>query len=102
MNMYRSRYGGAGLPIWVRQQRGGSLSRVAVFGLAALLLLGCAPAQQYPSVDTVCEEPRPEVCTANYVPVCGIGSDGARQTYPNGCSACSNAEVYGYLEGPCE
>ena len=45
------------------------------------------------SVDKVCQDPRPEVCTMEYVPVCATMQDGSRKTCPNGCSACADAAV---------
>jgi hypothetical protein len=54
-----------------------------------------------PTVQHTCEEPRPEVCTREYVPVCAIKSDNSEGLYANGCSACSNIEVVGYNEGAC-
>ena len=50
----------------------------------------------------ICTEPRPEVCTMDYRPVCGRHSDGSYQTYSNGCMACSNPLVEGYIEDACE
>ena len=49
-----------------------------------------------------CEEPRPEMCTQEYVPVCGKLIDGSLKTYSNGCSACSDKKVVGYTSGPCQ
>mgnify|MGYP001827606820 CR=1 FL=1 len=51
---------------------------------------------------TVCTDPRPQVCTMDYQTVCGEVSDGTRQTYSNGCTACSNPLVISYTEGPCK
>ena len=50
---------------------------------------------------SMCTDPRPEICTQNYAPVCGVHEDGSRQTYSNGCMACSNPEVVGSLPEPC-
>ena len=49
-----------------------------------------------------CTEPRPEVCTQDYQPVCAVLRDGSLRTYSNGCSACSDPAVTGYREGACE
>ena len=49
----------------------------------------------------LCTDPRPEICTQNYAPVCGVHADGSRSTYSNGCTACSNPEVVGSLPGAC-
>ncbi len=52
--------------------------------------------------ETSCPEPRPEVCTMDYDPVCGSSSDGSLETYSNGCSACSNPAVTSYSQGECK
>jgi hypothetical protein len=51
---------------------------------------------------TLCEDPRPEMCTMDFQPVCGIDQNGAKSTFSNGCGACSNADVVQYLPGDCE
>jgi hypothetical protein len=50
----------------------------------------------------VCKDPRPEICTMDYRPVCATKSDGTQATYSNGCGACSDPEVVEYREGECE
>lgn len=50
---------------------------------------------------TMCEDPRPQVCTMDYRPVCGTHQDGSVKTYANGCGACSNPEVTFWIEGAC-
>jgi hypothetical protein len=90
----------------------------------ALLLAGCGAAAPEvggasPSAMTArddyvaCTEPRPEICTMEYVPVCALRAtgiqcvtepcDGAfeRITRPNGCGACEDADVTGYVAGAC-
>jgi len=49
-----------------------------------------------------CTEPRSQVCTQDYRPVCAILLDGSLKTYSNGCNACSDPAVTGYREGACE
>ncbi len=49
----------------------------------------------------MCIEPRPEICTQDYTPVCGVHRDGSRSTYSNGCTACSNLDVVGAMPGAC-
>ena len=51
---------------------------------------------------TPCVEPRPEICTAHYDPVCGVRDDGTVKTYANACSACGDAAVAGHRPGACE
>ena len=50
---------------------------------------------------TACTEPRPEICTMQYDPVCARMKDGRRETYANDCSACSDQLVMGYTPGEC-
>jgi hypothetical protein len=49
-----------------------------------------------------CTEPRPQICSQDYRPVCAVLQDGSFKTYSNGCSACSDPAVTGYREGACE
>lgn len=58
--------------------------------------------QKSENKQTVCTDPRPQVCTMDYRPVCGERKDGSRKTYSNGCTACSDHEVIGYVEGECK
>jgi len=94
--------------------------------LAALLALaaGTAFAQQDEAVPpdavvpppepfTACEpDNRPQVCNQHYQPVCGAVDTGIRcvttpcestewRTYPNGCAACTEADVSGWRDGAC-
>ena len=54
------------------------------------------------NTQTVCTDPRPQVCTMDYRPVCAQLEDGSFKTYSNGCTACSNHEVIGHVEGECK
>jgi hypothetical protein len=61
-----------------------------------------------------CVVPRPEVCTKEYRPVCGLRDTGVRcvtapcdeaweeRTYSNACTACSHDDVYGWRPGACQ
>ena len=49
-----------------------------------------------------CTDPRPQVCTQDYRPVCAYLEDGSYKTFSNGCNACSDPAVNGYRQGPCE
>ena len=53
------------------------------------------------AVAVLCEEPRPMICTQEYKPVCARMDNGTWRTYPSGCSACADASVIGYEDGPC-
>jgi len=48
-----------------------------------------------------CTDPRPQLCTMDYRPVCAKKSDGTYRTYANGCGACSDSDVVEYLAGEC-
>ena len=73
--------------------------------LLCLVLVGCAaPAANQPNPGpnaTFCEDPRPEICTMDYRPVCGQLADGSTKTYSNGCGACSDPNVNSWIEGEC-
>lgn len=70
--------------------------------LVAVLLSACNAAKKEPKVDIKCTEPRPEICTMDYQPVCGVQADGSYKIYSNGCSACSDPKVIGYNKGECK
>ena len=68
---------------------------------------GISTHQLYANADSekeiiACTEPRPQVCTQDYRPVCAVLKDGSVQTFSNGCNACSDPAVTGYREGACE
>ncbi len=60
------------------------------------------PVSKMSDVSTLCKDPRPQMCTMIYQPVCGIDNEGQFKTYASGCSACSHVEVKGYNEGACK
>jgi hypothetical protein len=80
----------------------------SLFVLIVFCLMGCAAVtgEQSSLTEnkklTICTDPRPEVCTMEYRPVCGERKDGSHKTYSNGCNACSDHEVIGYIEGECK
>lgn len=51
---------------------------------------------------TACQEPRPEICTMDYRPVCAKLNDGSFKTYANGCNACSDPNVISYINKACK
>ena len=71
--------------------------------LASSLLAGCAgPGVTDGEPVQACKDPRPEICTLDYNPVCGLLESGERRLYANGCSACADPAVTGYIPGPCQ
>lgn len=69
---------------------------------ACLLISACQSTQPKAQLELECEFPRPEICTFEYRPVCGLHEDGEWRTHGNGCSACANQTVLGYKSGACE
>jgi hypothetical protein len=49
----------------------------------------------------LCEEPRPQICTREYDPVCGSLKDGSTRTGSTGCTSCSDSDVVSYTKGAC-
>ncbi len=80
-------------------------SRRTFFFIAVLLASACGSPQQLQTAKMEpvnCPEPRPEMCTMDYNPVCGNLSDGTFKTYSNGCNACSDPKVASYSQGECK
>ena len=48
-----------------------------------------------------CADPRPQMCTRDYRPACGLRKDGSRKTYGNACSACADPDVTTQAAGAC-
>ena len=49
-----------------------------------------------------CKGKRPEFCTEQYKPVCGMDVRHTLETYGNKCMACANVQVMKYKKGECE
>lgn len=80
-------------------------SSLSLFGLMLLtgcLVTGCSPKTSSDDPNfTKCEEPRPQVCTQDYRPVCAELQNGETTTYANGCTACSDVNVVAYRPEEC-
>ena len=61
---------------------------------SCIFMTGCA-------AQSMCSDPRPEVCTFEYAPVCAVTQKGELYTESNACSACSNPEIVSFTEGAC-
>jgi hypothetical protein len=71
--------------------------------LAVLALPASAekPMPSHPGGATACADPRPQMCTQNYDPVCAAMKDGSRKTFANGCMACADKGAVSHTPGPC-
>jgi len=60
----------------------------------------------------MCKEPRPNICTREYNPVCATKNTGVvcvttpcpsteEKTYSTGCTACADPKVIKYKQGQC-
>ena len=78
------------------------------------MLIGCNTEGEEAVLAEVvqCQEPRPEMCTQQYDPVCATLDSGVRcvttpcdstetATYSNGCMACADPAVFHYVAGAC-
>ena len=74
--------------------------------LSTLLLLAACSASSPPapiqSLTSQCSEPRPQVCTMEYDPVCGELATGGREDYSSPCNACAHDEVRSFERGTCD
>ena len=70
------------------------------------------PKQEQKKEPVTCANPRPQVCTMIYAPVCATRDTGVRcikapcpseeqVTRSSGCNACSDEKVMSYVEGEC-
>lgn len=81
--------------------------RTAALCLCIGLLIGAcasAPPPAEPVVDDgriACRDPRPMVCTMEYMPVCAELGDGAEQEYASKCNACADIAVVAYRPERC-
>ena len=65
-----------------------------------VLTLVCACAAM-PDNTTLCSEPRPQVCTMEFLPTCAVLDAGERKEFASPCVACSDSRVVGYVSGSC-
>jgi hypothetical protein len=57
---------------------------------------------QSASNEQFCAEPRPQVCTMEYNPVCALRDGGQRETLASPCNACADAGVVSHVPGVCD
>ena len=78
-----------------------SLNKFALGVIGVALLSSCQSVSTKQVPEVLCQDPRPEICTMDYNPVCGFADDMIGKTYSNACSACSDQSVNGYTYGEC-
>lgn len=79
----------------------GMLSDYRVQPFAFLLTRGELAPESLPVAGGPCADPRPQMCTRDYRPACGLRRDGSRMTYGNACSACADPDVVTQGAGAC-
>jgi tetratricopeptide (TPR) repeat protein len=57
--------------------------------------------ESLPIAGGACADPRPQACTMDFRPACGVRRDSSRKTYSNACSACSDIDVVSQSAGAC-
>ncbi|WP_052691869.1 hypothetical protein [Teredinibacter purpureus] len=84
------------------------LTRTSGFLFISVVLSACEKPAEEPHVITPpplaverCTDPRPELCTMNYDPVCATHNNGNRTTEANNCTACATATVEHYSMEAC-
>lgn len=65
------------------------------------IVAGCTATAPEPDLE-LCTDPRPQMCTREYNPVCATLADGSTKTYATGCTACSDPAVTGWVMGACD
>lgn len=78
--------------------RGSKLLRYCAAAAALALLSACA---SLPENATACAEPRPLVCTMQFLPTCAVLQGGTRKEFSSPCTACADAKVQSYVTGSC-
>jgi hypothetical protein len=74
----------------------------SVCGIAVLILLSaCAGAPVVPEDAIPCTEPRPLVCTMEFLPTCAVLSAGGLKEFASPCTACADTAASSYVIGAC-
>lgn len=68
---------------------------------AVSVLAACSGSPPAPDPVTQCNEPRPQVCTMEYNPVCATLLNGGTKQYASPCNACAHDTVASYLADVC-
>ncbi len=57
--------------------------------------------ESLPVAGGTCADPRPQMCTRDFRPACGLRRDGSRKNYGNACTACADEDVISQSAGAC-
>lgn len=79
----------------------GAFAAISLFAVALACTTQEAANPPSAPLETICKEPRPQMCPEIYQPVCGVTADGGKLTYPNSCQACAHASVLRWTPGEC-
>ncbi len=71
-----------------------------LLGLLAALA-GCASEGGKKAGGEACTDPRPQVCTMIYAPVCATLEHDEQRTYSSDCNACADIAVIAHVDGAC-
>ena len=74
---------------------------VVALGVLLSACTGTVTPDTSSSEGVTCVDPRPQVCTMEYNPVCVVLSDGSSKLYSSPCNACADDAVKNYLPGAC-
>ncbi len=80
-------------------------SLALIFTLAIVACDTTIAKNDVPSEENIivtCTEPRPQICTNEYKPVCATLENNKQETYATGCTACADKFVLSYRNGVCE
>ena len=85
------------------------LARISLLILLSLLSVACVSSGERKEINNepgaldiiLCEQPRPQICTREYDPVCATLEGGEVKTYATGCTSCADTKVTSYITGKC-
>ena len=73
--------------------------RIASLLAFSVLFVGCV---SVPDTAYKCDEPRPQVCTMEFAPVCARLAGGGSKEFSSPCTACADPAATGYDKGRCQ
>ena len=74
---------------------------VVALGVLLVACNGTATPDTSSSQGVACVDPRPQVCTMEYNPVCAVLANGSSKQYSSPCNACADDAVKSYLPDAC-